>query len=610
MIRTVSGKRDWYTIFLPLVLISLLRFATGSHAADIRFESAVFIGKISEAPLRHETLAYRPLDRQSHIALGFETEADVWLRLTFANPSDREDVRVLMIDNPLLEYVTLYTRDKRIAQGLLERNDPRHLYPLFRIPLPAHTRWNGYLHVRNRTSMLNFGFALLTEKAYAHLERSRLLNATFFLGLIAGLMLYALFLFVYTRDRSYLFYALYLGALLYHQTTYIGLLPMFAPHWLRELDNLIVVPKNAALIITGALFAQSFLRTKRMPAIHRGYTFFIVTTLLLIPLVGFPGFYHPEAIVVIGLLFIFFNYAAGIVMYRRGVKQARFFIAAWSVLIFGFFFITADALGLISVMYRFPQLILWLTALEALLLMLAFADRVKIYQEQKNMLHQRLMRELRDRQELIEKEVAQRTAELQDALREKMLLLQELHHRVKNNLQLILSILRLQNDQISDPRMHSAFEQLEHRIGAIAKTHEILYRHKEVETVEMRTYLQILCDELIAGFGKDSVGLTLDTDARLPLREAVYTGLIVNEIITNVLKYAHFGQRAAVILRLKQNGGDYRLDIRDNARPAPCRNEHGGIGLSIVTTLVTDQLEGTIERPENSCNHIRIRFSL
>ena len=93
---------------------------------------------------------------------------------------------------------------------------------------------------------------------------------------------------------------------------------------------------------------------------------------------GTPWFYYPEITIVTGLLFIVYNLGAGLYMYSHGNKQARFFIVGWVVLIVGFFLVIIDALGVVTIMYHFPNLILWLTVLEALFLLLAFVDKLSI----------------------------------------------------------------------------------------------------------------------------------------------------------------------------------------------------------------------------------------
>ena len=197
---------------------------------------------------------------------------------------------------------------------------------------------------------------------------------------------------------------------------------------------------------------------------------------------------------------------------------------------------------------------------------------------------------------------------LERANREKEILLQEIHHRIKNNLQIMLSIIRLQRDREEDERLRSAFLELENRIGSIAKTHELLYRQEMDETVEMGEYIRRLCRDISASLNDRQIAFHIDTVVRMGLREAVYIGLIVNELVSNAIKYAGSGATISILLErgnddrmhlhLGDNGGGYdESDIPEQS-----------LGLTLVTALVTEQLGGELHKTLEGGTSYDIRF--
>lgn len=120
------------------------------------------------------------------------------------------------------------------------------------------------------------------------------------------------------------------------------------------------------------------------------------------------------------------------------------------------------------------------------------------------------------------------------------MLVREIHHRVKNNLQMIVSLLSLQSNHTVDPRVVAAFEETETRVRAVAHVHEQLYASDDLSMVEVGTYLDALARELVAIHTRRTDGVQLHLDVgelRLHIEKAIPVGLIANELILNSLKH-------------------------------------------------------------------------
>ncbi|MBM3284326.1 MAG: PAS domain S-box protein [Candidatus Aminicenantes bacterium] len=192
-------------------------------------------------------------------------------------------------------------------------------------------------------------------------------------------------------------------------------------------------------------------------------------------------------------------------------------------------------------------------------------------------------------------------ARIKASLEEKEVLLKEIHHRVKNNMQVISSVLNLQSRRISDPAVLEMFRDSQRRIRSMALVHERLYRSSDLSRIEFSTYLHNLATHLFQSCQVDSsrIRLSLDTEeVFLNINTAIPCGLITNELVSNAFKHAFPGGRAGeVIVRLRRVERDgYELRVQDTGVGFPEKLDFrrtDTLGLQIVVTLV-HQLEGDI----------------
>lgn len=187
------------------------------------------------------------------------------------------------------------------------------------------------------------------------------------------------------------------------------------------------------------------------------------------------------------------------------------------------------------------------------------------------------------------------------ALREKELLLAEIHHRVKNNLQVISGLLDLQSSKITDATALQLLVESQNRIKAMSLIHQTLYESKDFARVDFGTFLDSLVPNLVSSYGATAgqVDLLIDTtQIFLPIDAAIPCGLIVNELISNALKHAFpDGRRGQIKIDLTHDENqDIFLSVGDDGIgiPADLDIENANtLGLQLVT-LLTDQIGGTI----------------
>ena len=190
--------------------------------------------------------------------------------------------------------------------------------------------------------------------------------------------------------------------------------------------------------------------------------------------------------------------------------------------------------------------------------------------------------------------------QVRSTLKEKEILLQEVHHRVKNNLQVISSMLNLQRRFIEDPKMLDILEESQNRISTMSFIHESLYQNSDFSSIGFAEYLKRLTENLIHSYSRVSTGVELESlldDVHINLKQAIPCGLIVNELVSNSLKYAFVGREGGKIqLRVERKGAEIEIEVSDNGVGLPDDFDfetNESLGVYLVQAL-TDQLDGTL----------------
>ena len=189
---------------------------------------------------------------------------------------------------------------------------------------------------------------------------------------------------------------------------------------------------------------------------------------------------------------------------------------------------------------------------------------------------------------------------------ENELLMKEIHHRVKNNLEVVSSLLALQSAQINDPNTRDAMLESQNRVQSIGIVHQKLYQGSRAGVIEMKDYFTNLGESMLDAFGAENrVAIYCDMDSlEVDIDTAVPIGLIVNELLTNALKYA-FPDRAngSVTIKLeKRPDGSLGLEVADNGVGKSGKIHGTGFGSQLVQ-LLTLQLNGTMREEIKDGTH-------
>ena len=216
--------------------------------------------------------------------------------------------------------------------------------------------------------------------------------------------------------------------------------------------------------------------------------------------------------------------------------------------------------------------------------------------------------------------LARREAQLKAAHQQQELAMQEIHHRVKNNLQIVASLLNLQASRIRLPEARAEFQSARDRVRALATLHRHLYAHGEVHTINMRSFLLELCGQLFQAMGEtEGERLSLEVEAPeldMSSDQAVPLSLIVTEAVTNSIKYAYpAGRRGTIMVRLRRVDDTVELEIEDDGVGIPAgraETEAGtrdGIGIQLINGFAR-QLGAMLEVEQGDGTRYRVRMKL
>ncbi len=228
--------------------------------------------------------------------------------------------------------------------------------------------------------------------------------------------------------------------------------------------------------------------------------------------------------------------------------------------------------------------------------------RLKIENQRLEQIIEERTSEILDQKNIIEKSLAERES-----------LLKEIHHRVKNNLQIIASLLYLQSGKFENEDFKKVLEEGQGRVRSMALIHQKLYENEDLKSIPFGEYLQELLGEIKASFGAENVSLKIDADdIQFDVETAVPLGLIVNELATNAFKYAFEGlEEGTFSIMLKKQGDQFQLEIADDGKGIPEEidiRRTKSLGLRLVKMLSV-QLEGEYEFETKNGTVFKMNFA-
>jgi two-component sensor histidine kinase len=587
-----------FFLFTTLTYASLISIDKNSKNIDILSKSEIFIDKSRELSINEVKNKKFTANNKKNLAFGYSPDFNVWIKFTLYNNSEEAITKILEYDNPLATHIYFYNEKngyKEEKGGLFSKEKERvSTNQIFNIELNPKEKNIYYIRASSYITTLIIKLKLWDIETFFDKEVKHQIILSLFFGAMLILGIYNLFIFFFTKDISYLYYVLYIFGILFHQLVYVG----FARLYIFDTENMIRVIEGASIIVAApvlalGLFTKNFLKTKQykihniildifLTLIPASILFFLVTE-------SFDKYRN-----VITMLFLIYLMYITLYAALKKNKQAYFILFAWTIFLTTGMLMFLSSAGIFDIFEHIPYLIEISFVSEALVFSVALANRINSLQEEKEIANQKLLIQQQNETQRLAKKVDERTKDLTKTLEEKSLLLKELNHRVKNNMQTIVSLIRLQNDEMQDDKLQDVLITIQNRINSMSHLHELLYRDEDISHINAYEYFEILIEEVKYSYERD-IDIHLNIKTNLKIEQAIYCGLILNELITNSFKYAFPDEIGNIYINLEKRGKNYILEVKDDGVGYTQSNRAThSLGLTLVRTLAVEQLEGKI----------------
>lgn len=563
-------------------------------------------------------------DFQKHnkpfLGYGYSPDFAVWVKFSLTNQSNTSIDKLIEYANTLttkVEFFDLSHSETPQTDGLLNiRASRKTINPTFTIHLEPHETKTFYIRASSYITTLIIKLNVWDKDAFYNHELYHQGMLFLFFGAMFILGLYNLFIFFYTKDLSYLFYVCYIMAIILHQLIYVGIGMVY----FFDSQVIAFLIKNAALLVTLpvlslAFFTKYFLNIKQYPKLNIvlkiGIAILLVATAILLSTDMFNK--YRSYITVSLLLYLIFITIYAVI---KKNKQANFILLGWCAIFLAVLFMFLSSAGVFNIYLYFPYYIELSFLFEATIFSIALANRIKQLQEDKERTNLRFIEQKENEKQRLAvqveektKHLEEKTKDLEHALGENQLLMKELHHRVKNNMQTIVSLIRLQNDKSDNSQYKNVLSTVQNRISAMSHLHELLYQQNNLAHVNAYEYFDLLIEDIRNSFDSD-IDIHFEINAELPIEQAIYCGLILNELVTNAFKYAFPENKGTIYIALMQQESDYYLKIKDDGIGYDTTQQYNSLGTNLISLLAKRQLKGTITTDATDGVSVTITWSM
>ncbi|WP_373069996.1 7TM diverse intracellular signaling domain-containing protein [Sulfurimonas sp.] len=547
-------------------------------------------------------------NQKTILGFGFMPEKALWIKFSLKNTSNKVIEKTIVYENPETENIRFYDGEKTTLDGMWNMPITREtIYPTFKITLKPQEEREFYIRAYSKITTLIAKVKLYDNKDALKKDYQHKTFLFMFFASISILLIYNTMLLLFTKDRAYFYYTIYLIAVILFESIYLGVSQLyFLSNEISEVMTKATITYISMLVIPIVLFTQEFLDTSRFKTHNKIFK----TYLYMIPflcILSYDDMVLDQNIMLIFIPLGFALISVSIIALFRGVRQAKFYVLGWSVVIISLLLSVIESYGYINISTNITYMNEFAFTLEALLFSIALAHRIKILNEEKNILDAKLIAIQKDEKQKLQELVDEKTKNLKDSLDEKELLYRELNHRVKNNLAMTLSLIKLQISKSKDINTKYELSTTQNRISSIANLYENLNISKVASSESTQEYFHNIEHNIRLNFDKN-ISVQYDINTNLDSQKLIYCGLILNELLTNSFKYAFNDQQEGhITISLTKEDSFFILKVADNGSGFKYEQKDS-LGLTIVKTLAEKQLFGTMNINSDNGTEVIIKW--
>jgi len=556
------------------------------------------------------------------------SESTFWAKLTINNNTDIEHF-ILEFEKITAQTLTLYFKkninDNNFTSQNISKGSKKYAGRLFILDFNISKNKQSTIYLKFKTSWSsNFPIKIGTRDKILHRLFNEELIGGIYIGILFIMVFYNMFIYFSIKDKSYIYYVIYIFSFLLFQFNEMGYAYKYL--WYSHPENYSIATKILPTIttITAIIFVRDFLKTKTYaPKLDKMFNLFLIA-LSCIFLLVFNEAYNSIYFSVINILTLIvslYTLVVAIYIVWIGFAPAKFFLIAWSILLLSIIQFNLSNLGFIPYYTITDHSLEIGSTIEIVLLSLGLAYRINVLKREKEASQAEALALVNEKKVLIENQnfklenlVAKRTEKLEirneiinKKNEEKSIMMREIHHRVKNNLQMINSMVRIQSRYTNKENTENSLKEVERRIQTMALLHEKMYQSENLVEINIKEYIESILIDLLSIYNidKETTYEINVSDFQYNTETILFLGLLINELLTNALKHA-FGNEINrhITINLEPfNKETHQLIISNNGRKIDIEkfNNSKSLGQRLIKNFVK-QLNGTltIDNKENT----------
>ncbi len=550
--------------------------------------------------IKTHTALFKPLNKE--IDNRFFTQDTIWYHFKVTNPKQEKLERYFVLDIPWFDHIEIYINDNKTEtyyQGGNQLVFSKRSYSTNLINI-KHSFEQGasniYIKAKTNDPFI-FALSILDYKNLIQQSSNKHTISFCIYSITLTMMLFNFILYFIIRHRSYLYYSLFLLSFIFMNMSYnnytfeyfLGDNPILQ-NWIEGLFLYI-------FSIMGLFFTQSFLEFKQNHPKLYITNYILIASFILLAAISAIFAYTIFVAIAILSTFIFGFYALCVALYskRKNNRSAIFFIWGVSFGLIGTMITGLSVSAIIPVFnVHLYKAVDYGIVIDTILLSIALAKRYTLLFENLKTTQNELIQISNNLESLVE----QRTEVLNQELENNKLLLKEVFHRVKNNLQIISSLLLLQTNNIKNPQMLKIIlEENIQRIQSISTLHEKIFLSKNLKEISLKHYFKEIIFDFIDVTGFNTLDFKLNIQhIPININHLIAFGLIINELLTNSFKYAFKDNNVSpkIIIDLHTDNDTVILSYKDNGQGINLEQFSKGFGFSLLESLCVHQLGGSV----------------
>ncbi len=520
--------------------------------------------------------------------------SNIWMKIELENSSSKAKEIILEFQQPHIENIYLYDEKKQLYHdGFFHENSDHTLNMTFKLRLKAKEVKDYYIQVNSSFATIRVEIEIYSPEYFHDNELTYQAHLFILYGGMIILILFNFLTFFMSKERAYLYYVVFSSIQLYHQFLKHGIVDTYITNLTPYMLSF-YMPLITMILLFFILFTNNILDYRKFPKMQKINNYLIVIlSIYTVYAYLFETLINHKILIIYLFIYVYYIWQGIYFYFFKKIKSVKYHALGWTIFWIASILYALNDRGVIDLRSA-PFIYDYAMLFQMFMFALALSEKINSTRREKELNDKKLIHLQESQKNILKEEVAKQTKEIQHRLHERESLLQELNHRVKNNMQIIISMLRMQADQYGETEKEIV-QIAENRIRSMLSVHELLYSKKEDTVLSGQEYLTLLIKQVSLSYAINAQQLSVEIeDITLEMQRMVLIGFVLNELLSNAIKHARREKSLFIEIKLYQEGEKIILLIHDNGEQYEITKE--GLGTLFVDAVVDEQLKGNVTR--------------